>query len=69
MGASSAIELALTIESLERQLVLPTLNYEPDPKLAPLPVVREATSFEQRHVLSNAFGFGGCNCCLVVGRE
>ncbi|MCU0661691.1 MAG: beta-ketoacyl-[acyl-carrier-protein] synthase family protein [Myxococcota bacterium] len=68
MGASSAIELVLTIESLASQCALPTLNHEPDPKLDPLPVIAATRPLEQRHVLSNAFGFGGCNCCLVVGR-
>lgn len=69
MGASSAIELVLAIESLKRQVALPTLNYERDPKLAAINVVEQTKPLEQRHILSNAFGFGGCNCCLVVGQD
>jgi 3-oxoacyl-[acyl-carrier-protein] synthase II len=70
MGASSAIELILAIEGLERGLVLPTVNYLEDPELGGgIDVVTErARGFEHRRVLSNSFGFGGCNVCLVIAR-
>ena len=66
LGAAAAIEAALAIESLQQQVVLPTVNHLPDPDLADLDVVPNLPrrhSYE--HVLSNAFGFGGTNCCLV----
>lgn len=66
LGAAAAIEAALAIESLQRQVVLPTVNHLPDPELADLDVVPDQTrSHAHEHVLSNAFGFGGTNCCLV----
>ncbi|MCP4196084.1 MAG: beta-ketoacyl-[acyl-carrier-protein] synthase family protein [Proteobacteria bacterium] len=68
MGASSAIELMLSIEGLSRGVLLPTINYDPDPKLPPLNIVTNgANALQHQHVLTNSFGFGGCNVCLVVG--
>ncbi len=67
MGASSAIELVLTIEGLSREMLLPTINYDPDPKLPPLNIVTDSAKTAPHHrVLTNAFGFGGCNVCLVI---
>ena len=66
LGAAAAVEAALAIESMQRQLVLPTANHLPDPDLADLDVVPgQARAHAHEHVLSNAFGFGGTNCCLV----
>lgn len=66
LGAAAAIEAALGIEAMCQGLVLPTVNYLPDPEFADIDVVPNQT---RRHphefFLSNAFGFGGTNCCLV----
>ncbi len=66
LGASAAIEAALGIEAMRRQLILPTVNHLPDPEFADVDVVPNAP---RRHpyefFLSNAFGFGGTNCCIV----
>jgi 3-oxoacyl-[acyl-carrier-protein] synthase II len=67
MGASSAVELILAIEGMRHGVLLPTINYEPDPKVAVDAVGEGARAMEHRHVLSNSFGFGGCNVCMVVG--
>ena len=68
MGASSAIELILAMEGMKKGMVLPTINYRPDPEI-PLDCVPEgARKLEQEYVLKNAFGFGGCNACLVLRR-
>jgi len=67
LGASAAIEAALAIEGMRQQVILPTINHVPDPALADVDVV-PGTARRQAHefVLSNAFGFGGTNCCLVL---
>lgn len=68
MGASSAIETILAIKSLEEQVLLPTINYRPDPDIQ-LDVAPETRrSLSQQYVLKNAFGFGGCNSCAVFRR-
>lgn len=68
MGAASAIESVLAIEGLLRGELLPTCNSVPDEALGLASLVTEARAHEQRYVLKNAFGFGGCNACLVLGR-
>jgi 3-oxoacyl-[acyl-carrier-protein] synthase II len=68
MGASSGIELVLAIEGIRRGVLLPTINYEPDQAIPLDPVAEGARACEHDRVLSNSFGFGGCNVCLVVGR-
>lgn len=66
LGASAAIEAALTVESLQHQRLLPTVNHLPDPELEDLDVVpNEARAVSVELALSNAFGFGGTNCCIV----
>ena len=66
LGASAAIEAALAIEAMRRGLVLPTVNHIPDPDLADLDVVVDGPrDHGYEFVLSNSFGFGGTNCCLV----
>jgi 3-oxoacyl-[acyl-carrier-protein] synthase II len=68
MGASSAIESIFAQEGMQTNVLLPTINYAPDPKI-PLDCVAEgARTLSQEHVLKNSFGFGGCNACLVFRR-
>ncbi len=66
LGASAAIEAALGIEAMQQGLLLPTVNHMPDPELADVDVVPHSAR-RQRYefFLSNAFGFGGTNCCVV----
>ena len=66
LGAAAAIEAALAVEGLRQGIILPTANHIPDPEFADVDVVPNAA---RRHshetILSNAFGFGGTNCCIV----
>jgi 3-oxoacyl-[acyl-carrier-protein] synthase II len=68
MGASSAIEIILAMEGMIRDTVLPTINYMPDPDIVIDCVPEGARRVAQEHVLKNAFGFGGCNSCIVLRR-
>jgi len=66
LGAAGAIEAALSIEAMQRGMVLPTVNHIPDPKFADIDVVpNQARRHPHEFVLSNNFGFGGTNCCIV----
>ncbi len=66
LGASAAIEAALGIEAMQQGLLLPTANHIPDPAFSDVDVVPgHARPFRYEHFLSNAFGFGGTNCCIV----
>ncbi len=69
LGAAGGFEAVVTVLSVARGLVHPTVNVEnQDPKVQ-LDVVREgAREVPIRAALSNSFGFGGTNACLVFRR-
>ena len=66
LGGAASIEAAFAIEGMRRGIILPTVNHIPDPELAGIDVVPNAAR-KQPHemLLSNAFGFGGTNCCII----
>ena len=68
MGASSAIEAILAMEGMKKEIVLPTINYRPDQDIAIDCVAEGARNLKQEFVLKNAFGFGGCNSCIILHR-
>ncbi len=68
LSAAGAIEAALSLLTIRDQVLPPTINHhEPDPTITldVVPNVARKVS-GVRHVLSNSFGFGGQNVCLVV---
>jgi 3-oxoacyl-[acyl-carrier-protein] synthase II len=68
LGAAGAIEAIYSIKSLIEQTVPPTLNLdEPDSGCDIDLVPKQAKQRKVRHALSNSFGFGGTNACLIVG--
>jgi 3-oxoacyl-[acyl-carrier-protein] synthase II len=69
MGASGAIEAIVCALSLHYQKIHPTINYEnPDPDLDLDYVPNQARDSELEVALSNSFGLGGQNACLVLKR-
>jgi 3-oxoacyl-(acyl-carrier-protein) synthase len=71
IGASGAVELIASIQSLRAQVLPPTINYgEADPE-CDLDYVTEGKPrpWRVRNVLSNSFAFGGSNAALVVGEH
>lgn len=69
LGAAGGFETIATIEAMNRSVVHPTINLEnPEPELDPIRVATEATEIDIRYALSNSFGFGGHNACLVFGK-
>jgi 3-oxoacyl-[acyl-carrier-protein] synthase II len=66
LGAAAAIEGALTIEGMQQGILLPTINHRPDPKFADIDCVPDTARRQSCELsLSNAFGFGGTNCCII----
>ena len=62
----SAIEAVACIQSIRSNQIHPTINYEtPDPECDLDYVPNVARSLEVNNVLSNSFGFGGQNACIV----
>jgi 3-oxoacyl-[acyl-carrier-protein] synthase II len=69
MGAAGAIEAAVCALTIDRSQIHPTVNYEyPDPECDLDYVPNEARSTPVRVTLSNSFGLGGQNACLVLRR-
>ncbi|MEQ1631156.1 MAG: beta-ketoacyl-ACP synthase II [Planctomycetota bacterium] len=69
LGASGAIELAVTALSITRGQVHATINYEnPDPACDLDYVPNTARDLHVTHAISNSLGFGGHNTCLLLGR-
>ncbi len=71
LGASGAVELIVCVKAINESAVPPTINLEnPDPRcgtemdFVPL----QARETKVGTALSNSFGFGGHNACLVVGK-
>ena len=66
LGASGALEAAACIKTITEATLHPTINYtSPDPSCDLDYVPNQARRLDARVVLSNAFGFGGQNACLV----
>ncbi len=69
LGATGAIEAALCALALDRQWIPPTINYEHVDPACDLDVVsNHGRESELNYVMSNSFGFGGINACIVLGR-
>lgn len=68
MGASSAIESIFAIKGLLDGRLPPTINYRADPEIDIDCVAEGSRAVDQTFVLKNAFGFGGCNACVVFQR-
>ncbi|MGB7875914.1 MAG: beta-ketoacyl-[acyl-carrier-protein] synthase family protein [Anaerolineales bacterium] len=68
MGGSGALEAIACIKSLETGSIHPTINLEtPDPECDLDYVPNQARKLDFRIALSNSFGLGGQNACLVLG--
>jgi 3-oxoacyl-[acyl-carrier-protein] synthase II len=69
ISAAGAIELITCVLALRDQVIPPTINYEfPDPECDLDYVPNRARRSKLETALSNSFGFGGHNDCLVVRR-
>jgi 3-oxoacyl-[acyl-carrier-protein] synthase II len=70
LGATGAWEAAIALLALRDDWLPPCLNlFDPDPA-CDLDYIRESEGRSRRvdYVLSNSFGFGGINACLLFGR-
>src|SRR5438874_5960471 len=67
ISAAGAIELATTILAVRDQIAPPTINYRvPDPECDLGYVPNTPVAGRIRAAISNSFGFGGHNDCLLV---
>lgn len=69
LGATGAMEAVICCLAMENNWVPPTLSYEtPDPACDLDIVPNKGREKHLRRILSNSFGFGGINSCIVLGR-
>jgi 3-oxoacyl-[acyl-carrier-protein] synthase II len=69
LGATGAIEAALCALALDRQWIPPTINYEHVDPACDLDVVpNHGRAGKLNYIMSNSFGFGGINACVVLGK-
>ena len=69
LGATGAMEAALCALAIDRSWIPPTLNRDnPDPACDLDVVPNHGRDAELNYVMSNSFGFGGINACVILGR-
>ncbi len=69
LGAAGGLEFGVTVMAAKHGVVPPTINLdEPDPENDLDYVPHTAREMPVRRAVTNSFGFGGTNACLVVGR-
>ncbi|MER8761361.1 MULTISPECIES: beta-ketoacyl-ACP synthase [unclassified Mesorhizobium] len=70
LSAAGAVEAAFSLMTMRESIIPPTINYDnPDPAIVLDVVPNTKRNAEVGTVLSNSFGFGGQNTCLVMARE
>jgi 3-oxoacyl-[acyl-carrier-protein] synthase II len=69
LGGAGGLEAGITVLAIRDQIAPPTINYEvPDPACDLDYVPNQARSMAINYALSNSFGFGGTNGCLIFKR-
>lgn len=70
LSAAGAVEAVFSLMTMREGVIPPTINYDsPDPAIELDVVPNAKRSAQVRTVLSNSFGFGGQNTCLVMAGE
>ena len=69
LGGAGALEALICVKVLKDGIIPPTINYDtPDPDCDLDYVPNEARQADVRVAMSNSFGFGGHNACVVLRR-
>src|SRR5437764_2846157 len=69
LGATGAIEATICALALDHQYVPPTLHREHPDEACDLDVVpHHGRATKLNYVMSNSFGFGGINACVILGK-
>lgn len=68
LGAAGVLESALLIESLRRQMLIPSIGFQNSGVSEAVNVTREMQPASIRYALKTASGFGGCNAAVLWER-
>jgi 3-oxoacyl-[acyl-carrier-protein] synthase I len=68
IGATGAVEIIFCTQMIDKGFICPTINLEnPDPEFEWANLVRKTIPKTKiKHALSNSFGFGGTNSCVIL---
>jgi len=69
LGAAGVQEAIYCLLMQQQSFVTASANlHDPDPEVAGMPIIRETREADLETVMSNSFGFGGTNACLIFRR-
>ncbi|MBW3558771.1 MAG: beta-ketoacyl-ACP synthase I [Proteobacteria bacterium] len=69
LGAAGAQEAIYSMLMMQGGFAAESAHIdELDPEFADMPILRERRNVQLEHVMSNSFGFGGTNGCLILSR-
>ena len=68
LGAAGLIESIISIESLKRNLLIPTMGFEESGTTIPINICTELVEGDFKNCLKTASGFGGCNAAVVFSK-
>jgi 3-oxoacyl-[acyl-carrier-protein] synthase II len=69
LGAAGGVELIASVMAIKHGVVPPTINYEfPDPECDLNYTPNTPQERKMKHAISNTFGFGGHNACVLVSQ-
>ena len=68
LGAAGLIESVVSIQSLKRNLLIPTLGFEKTGTTIPVNICTDMVEGDYKNCLKTASGFGGCNAAVVFSK-
>lgn len=68
-SASGSIEAVFCLLALQHQFLLPNINWHTPMENGIIPVTDPQPQGEIRHILSNAFGFGGNDSSIILSKD
>ncbi|MBC7554674.1 MAG: beta-ketoacyl synthase [Taibaiella sp.] len=68
LGAAGILESAMALESLQKQMLIPSLGFQTSGVTKPVNITTELKKAEINYVLKTSSGFGGCNAAVIWGK-
>ncbi len=68
LGAATALEAAICIQSIQKQIIPPTLQTKNPDSALNVELVTEAIPVRINHIMNNGFAFGGLNSSMIISR-